>query len=115
MAKEFSMQCSPPPPMLYLGAQYAGLATLFSTSEVFLLYRLFSRFSLDDLTASFEGDFKQQATVNSNWLPLGGAVVPTGANNCRTVNGPYQGQQAAYTSKCSGVPGDSGGTADGPA
>ena len=76
MAKEFSMQCSPPPPMLYLGAQYAGLATLSSTSEVFLLYRLFSRFSLDDLTASFEGDFKQQATVNSNWLPLGGAAVP---------------------------------------
>jgi len=34
------------------------------------------RFSLDDLTASFEGDFKQQATVNSNWLPLGGAAVP---------------------------------------
>ena len=34
------------------------------------------RFSVDDLTSSFEGDFKQQATVNSNWLPLGGTSVP---------------------------------------
>ena len=31
---------------------------------------------MDDVTASFEGDFKQQATVNSNWLPLGGPAVP---------------------------------------
>ena len=35
------------------------------------------RFSMDDITASFDGDFKTQASVNSNWLPLPSSAVPS--------------------------------------
>jgi semaphorin 6 len=49
---------------------------VFTTPQNSILGSAICRFSLNDVEKSFESDFKNQETVNSNWLPLRPTKVP---------------------------------------
>jgi len=50
---------------------------VFTTPTNSILGSAICRFSLDDVQRSFEGNFKNQEKVNSNWLPMSPSQVPS--------------------------------------
>jgi len=50
---------------------------VFTTPTNSILGSAICRFSLDDVQKSFDGNFKNQEKVNSNWLPMSPSQVPS--------------------------------------
>lgn len=50
---------------------------VFTTPRNAILGSVVCRFSLDDLEHSFEGNFKNQESLTSNWLPMSPNQIPT--------------------------------------
>ena len=50
---------------------------VFTTPRNAILGSAVCRFSVDDMESSFEGNFKNQESLTSNWLPMSSSQVST--------------------------------------
>ena len=50
---------------------------MFTTPRNAILGSAVCRFSVDDMESSFEGNFKNQESLTSNWLPMSSSQVST--------------------------------------
>ena len=49
---------------------------VFTTPRNAILGSAVCRFSVEDMESSFEGNFKNQESLTSNWLPMSSSQVP---------------------------------------
>ncbi|XP_050537990.1 semaphorin-1A-like isoform X2 [Daktulosphaira vitifoliae] len=74
----------------YGGKPYQMMYGVFTTPVNSISGSAVCAFSLADILDSFEGEFKEQKTINNNWLPVPGSKVPDPrpgqcANDSRTL------------------------------